>query len=96
MRGQECIDPLWWINQLISQVNYLIQFACNKYGSTNKSPTKLKCSRKEFDTVICLRIRKTYTVKIPQDDFNITSPENSLLSQQAVTSKGILVPYINL
>ena len=19
--GQECIDPLWWINQLISQVN---------------------------------------------------------------------------
>ena len=29
-------------------------------------------------------------------DFKVTTPENSLLSQQAVTSKGILVPYTNL
>ena len=35
-------------------------------------------------------------VKIPPGDFKITIPENSLLSQQAVTSKGILVPYTNL
>ena len=42
-----------------------------------------------MDTVICLRIGKTYTVKIPQGDFKITIPENSLLSQQAVTSKVI-------
>ena len=29
-------------------------------------------------------------------DFKITTPENLLLSLQAVTSKGILVPYTNL
>ena len=29
-------------------------------------------------------------------DFKVTTPENSLLSKQAVTSKGILVPYTNL
>ena len=28
-------------------------------------------------------------------DFKVTTPENSLLSKQAVTSKGILVPYTN-
>ena len=46
--------------------------------------------------VICLRIGKTNTAKIPQGDFKFTTPENSLLSQQAVTSKGIPVPYTNL
>ena len=39
---------------------------------------------------------KTYTAKIPPDDFKVTIPENSLLSQQAVTSKGIPVLYTNL
>ena len=39
---------------------------------------------------------KTYVAKIPPDDFKVTTPENSLLSQQAVTSKGILVLYTNL
>ena len=34
--------------------------------------------------------------KTPPGDFKVTTPENSLLSQQAVTSEGILVPYINL
>ena len=34
--------------------------------------------------------------KTPPDDFKITTPENSLLSQQAVTNKGIPVPYVNL
>ena len=29
-------------------------------------------------------------------DFKVTTPENSLLSQQAVTSKEISVPYTNL
>ena len=29
-------------------------------------------------------------------DFKVTTPENPLLSKQAVTSKGILVPYTNL
>ena len=39
---------------------------------------------------------KTYTAKTPQGDFQITTPEIPLLSQQAVTSKGISVPYTNL
>ena len=39
---------------------------------------------------------KTYTVKTPPGDFKVTTPETPLLSQQAVTSKRILVPYTNL
>ena len=34
--------------------------------------------------------------KTPPGDFNVTTTENPLLSQQAVTSKGIPVPYTNL
>ena len=34
--------------------------------------------------------------KTPSGDFKVTTPENSLLSQQAVTSKGIPVTYTNL
>ena len=41
-------------------------------------------------------MRKTYIAKTLPDDFKITTPENSLLSQQVVTSKGIPVPYTNL
>ena len=48
------------------------------------------------DMVICLRTGKTYTAKTPQSDFQVTTLEISLLLQQAVTSKGILVPYTNL
>ena len=51
---------------------------------------------KLIDTMICLRMRKTSKAKTPPGDFKVTTPENSLLSQQAVTSKGILVPYTNL
>ena len=39
---------------------------------------------------------KTYMVKTLPGDFKVTTPENPLLSKQAVTSKGILVPYTNL
>ena len=46
--------------------------------------------------VICLQMGKTYTAKIPPDDFKATTPKNSQLSQQAITSKGISVPYTNL
>ena len=46
--------------------------------------------------MICLRIRKTYTAKTPLGEFKVTTPENPLLSKQAVTSKRILVPYTNL
>ena len=46
--------------------------------------------------VICLRMGKTYTAKTPHVDFKVTTLENSLLSQQAVISKGISVTYTNL
>ena len=52
--------------------------------------------RKINDTVICLRMGKTYTAKTSPGDFQVTTPEIPLLSQQTVTSKGILIPYTNL
>ena len=45
--------------------------------------------RKINNTVICLRMGKTLTAKTPLGDFQVTTPETSLLLQQAVTSKGI-------
>ena len=50
----------------------------------------------KVDTVICLQIGKTSKAKTPPSDFKVTTFENPLLSQQAVTSKGISIPYINL
>ena len=46
--------------------------------------------------MICLRMGKTYTTKNPSGDFKVTIPNNSLLSQQTIKSKGISVPYTNL
>ena len=46
--------------------------------------------------VICLLIEKTSKAKTPLGDFKVTTLENPLLSQQAVTSKGIPVPYTNI
>ena len=39
---------------------------------------------------------KTNTVKTPPSDFKLTTPKNLLISKQAVTSKGIIVPYTTL
>ena len=36
---------------------------------------------------------KNLTAKTPPSDFQVTTPETPLLSQQAVTSKGISIPY---
>ena len=52
--------------------------------------------RKINNTVICLRMGKNLTAKTPPGDFQVTTPEIPLLSKQAVTSKGISVPYTNL
>ena len=41
-------------------------------------------------------MEKTYTTKTPPGNFKVTTSENPLLSKQAVTSKGIPVPYTNL
>ena len=39
---------------------------------------------------------ETYTTKTPPGNFKVTTLKNLLLSKQAVTSKGIPVPYTNL
>ena len=52
--------------------------------------------KKKVSMVICSRMGKTFRAKTPPGDFKVITPENSLLSQQAVTSKGIPVPYTNL
>ena len=49
--------------------------------------------RKINDTVICLRIGKNLTAKTTSGDFQVTTPETPLLSQQAVTSKESQVLY---
>ena len=49
--------------------------------------------RKINDTVICLRMEKNLTAKTLLGDFQVTTPETPLLSQQAVTSKESQVPY---
>ena len=41
-------------------------------------------------------MEKTNMAKTTLGDFKVTTPEIPLLSQQAVTSKGIPVPYTNL
>ena len=46
--------------------------------------------------MICLRMGKTSKAKTISSDFKVTTPENLLLSQQVVTSKGIQIPYTNL
>ena len=46
--------------------------------------------------MICLWMGKTYTAKTPSGDFKVTTPENPLLSKQAITNKGIPVSYTNL
>ena len=46
--------------------------------------------------MICLRMGKTYLAKTPPGDFKVTTLKNPLLSKQAVTNKGISVPYTNL
>ena len=40
--------------------------------------------------------KENLTAKTLPGDFQVITPEISLLSQQAVTSKGIPVPYTNL
>ena len=49
--------------------------------------------RKINDMVICLRMGKNLTAKTPPGDFQVTTPETPLLSQQAITSKESQVPY---
>ena len=49
--------------------------------------------RKINNTVICLRMGKNLTAKTPPGDFQVTTLETPLLSQQVVTCKEYQVPY---
>ena len=66
---------------MVAQTNHQL----SKYAVENK-----------VDTVIFLWMEKTSKAKTPPGDFKVTTSENPLLSQQAVTSKGISVSYTNL
>ena len=66
---------------MVAQTNYQL----SKYAVENK-----------VDTVICLRIGKTSKEKTSPGNFKVIISKNPLLSQQVITSKGILVPYTNL
>ena len=65
-------------------------------GSTNKSPIKLSMQQKKNWHGNLFTNRENLQGKNPTGDFKVTTPKNPLLSQQAVTSKGISVPYTNL
>ena len=65
-------------------------------GSTNISPIKLSMQQKINWHDDLFTNRENLTTKTPPGDFKVTTPEILLLSQQAITSKGILVPYTNL
>ena len=64
--------------------------------STNKSPIKLSMQRKINWHGDLFTNRENLHNKNPMGDFKVTTPENLLLSKQAVTNKGIPTPYTNL
>ena len=65
-------------------------------ATKNKSPIKLNMQRKQNWHRELFSNGENLQGKNPIGDFKVTTLENSLLSQQAVTSKGIPVPYTNL
>ena len=52
-----------------------------------KSPTKLNAAENKFDIGDLFTNGENYRGKISSDEFKVTTPENPLLSKQAVTSK---------
>ena len=66
-------------------------------GSTNKSPVKLSMQRKiNWHDNLFTNGENQHFKNLTGWFFKVTTLKNSLLSQQAVTSKEILVPYTNL
>ena len=65
-------------------------------GSTNKSPIKLSMQRKINWHGNLFTNSENLHGKNPTGDFKVTTLENSLLSKQAIKSKGIPVPSTNL
>ena len=50
----------------------------------------------KFDTGDLFTNGENYRGKTPLGEFKVIIPENPLLLKQAVTSKGILIPFTNL
>ena len=50
----------------------------------------------KFDTSDLFTNGKNHRSKTPPGEFKVTTPDNPLLLKQAITSKGIPVPYTNL
>ena len=62
-----------------------------------QTPIKLSMQRKiNWQGDLFINRENQHGKNPPPSDFKVTTPEISLLSQQAVISKGILVPYTNL
>ena len=65
-------------------------------GSTKKITNKLSMQQKiNWHDDLFMNGENQHN-KTPPGDFKVTTLENPLLSKQAVTRKGILVPYTNL
>ena len=80
-RDQECIDPFGNLIKLISQVK-LIRFNYMQWrGSINKSPIILNAMENNFDTGDLFMNGENHRDKTPSSEFNVTAPENSLLSK---------------
>ena len=58
-----------------------------RFNYTKKSPTKLNATKNKFDTGDLFMNGKNHRDKTPLSEFKVTTPENSLISKQAVTSK---------
>ena len=65
------------------------------HGSTNKSQINYMQWKINWHGDLFTNEENLHS-KTPPGDFQVTTPENSLSSQQAVTSKGIPVSYTNL
>ena len=65
-------------------------------GCRNKSPTKLNVVENKINTSDLFTNRENHQGKTPPCEFKVTTLENPLISKQAITSKGILITYINL
>ena len=65
-------------------------------GSTNKSPNKLNVMEIKFDTGDLFTKWENHQGKTPLGEFKVITPENPLLSKQAITCKGIPISYTNL
>ena len=81
--GQKRIDPLWQINLLINQIKMQSVWLYKQITKKLKYIVENKWHGDLFTN------GENLTVKTSSGDFQVTTLETPLLSQQAATSKGI-------